>query len=232
MINSSNRFILPLLGALLCTTFSTLSGAQQRGPTASKMYGEVSLQSDYVDKGLTQSNKTISIGAEAGYWFGGQGRIGMHANSVNYVNESATVELAGFGEYRFVFTPNTDLRIRNDLFRYFSDSTRSKVAVLLDQNFFDYHVLLFREDNFEGTKKPRNWFAFHKDWIYSPSLQINTTVGYSMVEDYDNYFDTRAGLTYLTGNVSASVFNTYVSNNSQFGDKADTAFFVAVAAKF
>jgi len=200
--------------------------------TMSKMYGEVSLSSNYVDKGLTQSNKTISVGAGAGYWFGNQGRIGMRANSVNYQGESANVELAGFGEYKFLFTPNADLRIRNDLVRYFSEGIRNKVIVLLDQNFFNYHILALREDNFEGTKTPRNWFAFHKDWIYSPSVQINTTVGYSMVENYNNYFDTRAGLTYLTGNLAISVFNTYVSAANQFNGRADMAYFIVVAAKF
>lgn len=231
-MSNVNRSLFMTFGVLLSTSFSIVSHAQTRGPTASKMYGEVSLQSNYVDRGLSQSNKTISVGAEAGYWFGGQGRIGMHANSVSYVNETATVELAGFGEYKFIFTQNADLRIRNDLIRYFSQDTRNKILVLLDQNFFDYHVLVSREDNFEGTKKPRNWFAFHKDWIYSPSIQFNTTVGYSMVEDFDNYFDTRVGLTYLTGNITASLVNTYVSNSSQFGDEAETAFFVILAAKF
>jgi len=228
----SNRLFLPILGAMLCTTFSTLSEAQQSGSSASKMYGAVSLQNNYVEKGITQSNKTISVGAESGYWFGSQGRIGIHANSVSYLGESATVELAGFGEYKFVFTPNADLRIRNDLVRYFAEGVRNKVVVLIDQNFFTYHVLLSREDNFEGTKKPRNWFAFHKDWIFSPSVQLNTTVGYSMVEDFDNYFDTRAGITYLTGNITASFVNTYVSAASQFAGRADTAFFVVLTAKF
>jgi len=230
-MNLSSRLSLSILGAMLCTTFSTLSEAQS-GSSASKMYGVASLQSNYVEKGITQSNKTISVGAEAGYWFGGQGRIGVHANSVSYLGESATVELAGFGEYKFIFTPNADLRIRNDLVRYFAEGIRNKVVVLIDQNFFTYHVLLSREDNFEGTKRPRNWFAFHKDWIFSPSVQLNTTVGYSMVEDFDNYFDTRAGITYLTGNITASFVNTYVSAASQFAGRADTAFFVVLAAKF
>ncbi|MGZ5278442.1 MAG: hypothetical protein ACXWC9_00770 [Pseudobdellovibrionaceae bacterium] len=216
---------------MLCTTFSTFSEAQSASGS-SKMYGVASLQSNYVEKGLTQSNKTISIGAETGYWFGSQGRIGLHANSVSYLNESATVELAGFGEYKFIFTPNADLRIRNDLVRYFSEDTRNKVVVLIDQNFFTYHVLLSREDNFEGTKRPRNWFAFHKDWTFSPSVQLNTTVGYSMVEDFETYFDTRAAITYLAGNVTASLVNTYVSADSQFAGRAEMAFFVVLAAKF
>jgi uncharacterized protein (TIGR02001 family) len=230
VICSRPRLSIFLLTVVCCLAFGFSQTA--RAQTMSKMYGEVGLSSNYVDKGLTQSNKSISVEAGAGYWFGGQGRIGTYANSVNYTGESANVQLAAFGEYKFIFTPNADLRIRNDLVRYFAEGIRNKVAVLLDQNFFTYHVLLFREDNFEGTKTPRNWFAFNKDWTYSPSVQINATVGYSMVQNYNNYFDTRVGATYLTGNLAVSVFNTYVSAASQFGGRADMAYFLVVAAKF
>ncbi len=233
MITLRSRFILSsaAIGCALALSPSFV-WAQQKPSATSRMYGEVGLMSNYVDKGITQSNKNISVGAGFGYQFGSQGRIGIDAASVNYQNESANVELAGFGEYKFIFTPNADLRIRNDLVRYFSEGIRNKVKVLLDQNFFDYHVLLFREDNFEGTKKPRNWFAFHKDWNFSPSVIFPTTVGYSMVENFDNYFDTRVGVSYLAGNLTASAFHTWVSNSSQFNGQADMAFFIVVAAKF
>lgn len=197
-----------------------------------EMFGEVGLHSNYVDKGLTQSDKTISVITNLGYQLGPQGRIGLNAASVKYQNESANVKLGIFGEYKFIFTPNADLRIRNDLVRYFSEGVRNKVEVLIDQNFFSYHVMLFREDNFEGTKRPRNWFAFHKDWDYSPNIQFNTTVGYSMVEDFNNYIDTRVGATYISGKASFSLVNTYVSSSSQFSGRADTAYFVVINVKF
>jgi uncharacterized protein (TIGR02001 family) len=223
---------LRIIAALSLLFGSSQIWAQQNTAATSRSYGEVSLSTNYIDKGITQSNKTISVGAGYGYQFGNTGRIGVAAASVNYVGESANVELSPFGEFKFVFTPNADLRIRNDLVRYFAEGVRNKVKVLLDQNFFDYHVMLFREDNFEGTKNPRNWFAFHKDWVYSPSVQFPTTVGYSMVEDFNNYFDTRVGVTYLTGNLTVSFVNTYVSSSSQFGGRADTSYALIIAAKF
>jgi uncharacterized protein (TIGR02001 family) len=226
------RFTVKSVGLFIAALIvSSLSLAQQT-PSISKLYGEVSLMSNYVDKGLTQSDAGISVGAGAGYAFGTQGRIGLHAASVNYPGEDANVEVAGFGEFKFVFTPNSDLRLRNDWIRFTPENQRDRVAVLLDQNIFTYHVLLFREDNFEGTKKPRNWFAFNKDWNYSTSIQLNATVGYSMVDGYDNYFDTRVGASYLTGPVTISLVNTYVSEPDQFGNRADMAFFLVVAAKF
>lgn len=206
--------------------------AQQKSSTNMEVFGEVALHSNYVDKGLTQSDKGISVVTNLGYLLGPQGKIGINAASVKYQNESANVKLGVFGEYKFIFTPNADLRVRNDLVRYFSEGVRNKVEVLVDQNLFTYHVILFREDNFEGTKTPRNWFAFHKDWNYSTNIQFDTTFGYSMVENYNNYFDTRIGATYLSGKASFSVFNTYVSSSSQFAGRADIAYFLVVSVKF
>lgn len=223
----------PKTFAALFVSFIAMSAiAQQKPAESARMYGEVGLSSNYVEKGLTQSNKTISVAAATGYQFAGQSRIGLNANSVHYEGENANVELDPFVEFKFTFTPNADLRMRNDMVRYFAEGVRNKVMLLLDQNFFTYHVLLFREDNFEGTKKPRNWFAFNKDWIYTPSIQFNTTAGYTMVENFDNYFDTRVGVTYLTSNITISFVNTYVSNASQFGGRADTAYFLILNAKF
>lgn len=206
--------------------FGGLASAQ------SKMYGEIMVMSNYVDRGITQSNKGPSIGAELGYLFGPQAKIGFEAASVNYPGESANVEMRLLGEYKFLFNANSDLRIRNDFFRYFSESQRNKVMVTLDQNFFTYHILYAYEDNFEGTKSPRSWFAFHHEFAYSPTFVIPVTAGYSMVSGYSNYFDTRAGFAYITPSLEAGVYHTYVSAASEFGGQADMAFLLEVVAKF
>jgi uncharacterized protein (TIGR02001 family) len=205
-----------------------------QAPTISKMYGEIALQTNYVDRGLTQSNKSMSIDAGVGYWFGGQGRIGFNATSVSFVNESANSEIRAFGEYKFVFSGNSDLKLRNDVIRYFSEDKRNNTLITLDQNFFGYHLLFKRDDNFEGTKTHRNWFGFHRDWPLGTSVQLNTTFGYSILEiaGFNNYFDSRVGLSYLTSNLTLSLIGTTTSAPSQFNGTADTFVFFVVAAKF
>lgn len=200
--------------------------------TASKMYGEVGLTNNYVDKGITQSNKNLSFAAGLGYWFGGQGRIGVDATSVKYVSNDATMEIRFLGEYKFIFTPNSNLKIRNDFYRYSPSSQRDKILVGLDQELFTYHVLYSYEDNFEGTKSARSWFAFNHDFPFMTSYLLNATLGYSMVSGYTSYFDTRLGISYATSNINIGIFNTYVSAASEFDGEADMAFFLAFTAKF
>ena len=200
----------------------------------SKMYGEVSIQTNYVDRGITQSNKLMSVSGGGGYWFGGLGRIGFNAASVSYPNETANSEIRGFAEYRFIFSSNSDLRLRNDLIRYYSDNLRNNTLITLAQNFFGYHILYLRDDNFEGTKTHRNWFGFQNDLPLSPRLDLTASIGYSVLEvpGYNNFFDTRIGINYTVSNITASLVNTLTSEASQFNGKAGFMIFLVLAAKF
>jgi hypothetical protein len=116
--------------------------------------------------------------------------------------------------------------------RYFSEDHRNKMLVTLDQDFFGYHFLFSREDNFEGTKNSRNWFGFHRDWPWGTSFQVNLTAGYSMVQNYDAYFDGLLGVSYLMSNVTLSLAGTYVSNSSQFNGQADPFVVFGLEARF
>ncbi len=211
--------------------FSPMAMAQNKDSGVSELLGDLKIMTNYQERGITQSGRNAAIYLDLGYEIGA-GRVGGAAANSQYDYELVSGEARVYGEYKFVFTPNTDLRIRNDLVRYFEESRRSKIVVLLDQNLFSYHVLFQREDNFEGTKKMRNWYGFGKDWILSQSFKINTTVGYSMVENYDNFFDTYVGFTMVGSKLNVTIANTYISKSAQFGGAADPSTFLILDIKF
>lgn len=214
-------------------TFLMLGSSSAALAQSSKMVGEISVMSNQIDKGLSQSKKGPAVDAGFAYLFANQGKIGLNAASVAFENENANVRLGLYGEYKFIFSPTADLKIRNDWVRYFSQGQRNKTIISLDQNFSGWHIIALREDNFEGTKEARNWFGLHTDWPMG-GFALNTTVGYSQVaQPYQNYFDTRVGLTYTTSNLAITLGNTYVSKASQFsGGIADTAFFLILSVNF
>lgn len=222
----------PRLGLILgqILGISSLAYAQSNSG-ASELVGSIKIMSNYVDHGITQSNKGPSLLLQTGYEIGA-GRIGVRAANVKYEDESVSIEGAVYGDYKFVFTSNTDLTVKNDLIRYYSDATRSKIKVELDLNLFSYHVRFMREDNFEGTKKVRDWYGFGKDWVLSQSFKLNTTVGYSMVENYDNFFDTYVGITYFAAKLSGTIANTYINKSSQFNGHGNPATFLILDIKF
>lgn len=231
VISSKTKFV--LCASLFLVLFQCTFKRAHAQAQSSRLYGGVGLTTNYVYRGLTHSKKSPSMNAALGYAFGNNGRIGFEGASVSYLDENANLEVRLLTDYKFVFTQATDLQFRLDWVRYFPEGIRDKVIVTLDQNLWGYHILASREDNFEGTKNPRNWFGLHKDWAYTQSIQFNTTFGYSMPTGYNSYFDTRVAATYLFSNTfTIALVNTYVSAASQFAGRGDTAFFLTLDAKF
>jgi uncharacterized protein (TIGR02001 family) len=206
--------------------------AQEGG---SRVYGDIALTSNYVEKGLTQTDKNPAVLAGFGYWFGNQGRIGVQASNVKYQNFDSTVRADVFGEYKFIFTANADLKLKTSYSQYSPAAGRNNLLTGLDQNFFSYHFLLEHDDNFEGTKSRRDWLAFHKDWNLAAPYMVSVTVGYSMLQQagLKNYFDTRVGISYVGSKFFAGLFHCYNSQASQFPNgQGDMAFLIELGVHF
>jgi uncharacterized protein (TIGR02001 family) len=217
-----------------CLFFLLLFGLQQNAYSQSRIYGEMTLETNYVDKGLSQSEQKPAFETGLGYMFNSQGRIGFQAASVSYANESVNLEMRLLGEYRFIFNSSFDLRVREDITNYSASGQRNNMIMTFDFGAYGYHTLISQENNFEGTKTQRTWLGFHKDWLMGGG-SVGTTVGYSLINSssgYTSYFDTRLGYTYNFTNTSLSLYNTYNSGASQFGGRGDLSFFAAIQVKF
>ncbi len=234
-MNAKTKFIFfssLVLLVIQCSFKSVHAQDKSAAIAPSGLKGQVGLTSNYIDRGITQSANGVSMNTSLYYRFGDLGKLGLGAASVKYRNESATVETRLFGEFKFIFTPNSDLLIRNDLLRYFSEDRRNKVSFTLDQNFFSYHILFSREDNFEGTSNKRNWFAFQKEWNLWADFPIDSHLGYSMVEGYDSYFDLMAAIQYKITDFKVALGISYVSSSTQFNGAADPSGFFKLNAEF
>ncbi len=214
--------------------FFLLFGLQQNAYSQARVYGEMTLETNYVEKGLTQSEQKPAFETGVGYMFNSQGKVGFQAASVSYANESVNLEMRLLGEYKFIFNSSFDLRIREDVTNYSASGQRNNMIMTLDFGAYTYHTLVSQENNFEGTKTQRTWLGFHKDWLMGGGV-VGATVGYSMLNTnsgYTSYFDTRLGYTYNFTNTSLSLYNTYNSGASQFNGRGDLAFFAALQVKF
>jgi hypothetical protein len=230
MIREMNRLL--CIFTFLFSNFAIAQGQATNTSNMSRMYGEIALTNNYVDRGLTQSDKAASVYAGAGYWFGNNGRIAFGANSVNYAAEDANVEIRLLGEFKFNFSALTSLKIRNDFVRYFPADKRNRIEMSLDLDVGGNHLIVLRDDNFDGTGRVRTWYAFHRNWVMGTSTSVDTTAGYSTIPTYSSFFDTRLGLNYVSSNMTYTVAKTYVSAASQFNGRAEMMFFAIIAAKF
>jgi hypothetical protein len=230
MIRGMNRIVF-FITAFLGSMAWAQSNSSNPG-NISRMYGEIAITNNYIDKGITQSDKGASIYAGAGYWFGGNGRIAFQANSVKFPSEDANVETRFLAEFKFNFTQLTNLRLRNDFVRYFPVASRDSIEMSLDLDVGGMHFIVLRDDNFENTKLARTWYAFSKNWPLNVNWSADTAVGYSIIPGYSSFFDTRLAANYLKGNMTYSLGGTWVSSASQFNGQADLMAFLNIAAKF
>jgi uncharacterized protein (TIGR02001 family) len=227
-----SKLIFAFFTFLSASAFAQAPASQPLGP---RIYGDITITSDYNEKGLTQTDHNPAVIAGFGYWFGQAGRIGVQAGNVKYQDFDSTVRGDLFAEYKFFFSQNADLKVKTSYSYYSPSAGRNNLLTGLDLNLFTYHFLYEHDDNFEGTKTRRDWLAFHKDFALGTSFQFNLTVGYSMVQSstLQNFYDTRDGVSYLSGNFYAGLFNCYNSKSSQFPHgEGDMAFIVEAGVRF
>jgi uncharacterized protein (TIGR02001 family) len=211
--------------------------AQQKSNVKSdgkKIYGEANVVSNYVENGVSQSNKSWAIQSGFGYKMGTQARVGLWGSSVNYPGGSESVNLRPYFDVIIEFTPNSSAILKYELNRYFSSSNRDGAIFSLDLNIFNYHVLAHTNDNWEGTGNSSSRFGFQKEFPLAWSLILSAAAGYNQIsaEGYNNYFDTRLGLGYKMGDGIFELVNTYNSSASQFNGRGDLAFFILLGVRF
>lgn len=201
---------------------------------APQLFGEVTLTTNYVDKGITQTEKDPAIQTGLGYGFGKTAKLGFWASNVRYPDESAHLNLKFFGAYKFIFNSNWDLSFRYDLSKYYKSASRNGSIVSLDFNIYTYHVMVEKNDNWEGTLSESTWYGLGKDFNISGNWVLETKLGNSMVtaSGYSSYFDVRTGIDYKLSDFVAAVVATYASNSSQFNGRADFFYFFEIKAKF
>ncbi|MFN7823927.1 MAG: hypothetical protein ACK5P6_01050 [Pseudobdellovibrionaceae bacterium] len=219
--------------------FSTqITKAQTAGSSAGSggatSYAKINLSTNNVEKGLTQTQGDPAFQTELGNKFGEQGLLALKASNVAYENFDSHLLVRGIGSYKFLFSANADLRVKLEYNKYFKAAGRDGYNFGIDLGLFGYRFLLETENNFEGSKTERTWFAFQREFSLPWSLWLDFTAGYSQLkaDGLNAYFDTRSALTYKGLPMNLALVNTFNSQSSQFGKQGDIAFFLEASIAF
>lgn len=216
-----------------CKRSHAQSSDKGGGLEPQKIFGEVNLLSNYVEKGLTQSDEKFSVQATLGYrWV--YFKAGMQGSSVTFPGNQENVNLKAFASYQFIWTQNADMTFRYDYSKYFASAQRDGNIFGFDINLFTYHMLIEKMDNWQGTKTNANYFGFRKDRPIPWNLIWDFSVGYTMlsVDGYNNYFDVKTGISYKYKEIGYSLNATYTSAASQLNGAGDLFGYVGLHARF
>jgi len=235
------KFTLKLSMLVSSVVFSISSFAQvedtKKDIPSFKMSGDVSLLSNYVEHGLTQTNKDPSLQAAFGFNFGPQFKLGLWGSNVNF-DSTEHFLLKLNAELKILISTTTDFKVGYNNNRYFKTVTRDGGTTYVLATSHGYRIRYENDSNWEGSEYPAAHYSFGKAYDLSPTWKWDNEAGYNMIVDVDNianYFDLRTSFLYkgVGSNVVYQFTATGTSAPSQFTNgQGDVSVHIGASTSF
>lgn len=223
-----------LLWVLLAVGFTGVVRAQTNAPPTFKMDGEASLMTNYVEYGISQTNKDPAL--QGAFWFnwGPQFRLGLWGSNVHYSGEDSHFLLKLNADLKIVFSPNANVIFRFSDNHYFKPGTHNGNTIGLHFQIFDYKVIYEQLSNFLGTETTATYFAFGTYWNVFQTWKWDNQVGYMQTTSstLNNYFDLRSFIGTKPSAILYQIGGTYNSAANQFNGLGDLAIILMATVGF
>lgn len=229
------KFALFFSGVLI--SLSASAQKETRGEVPSfKMNGTVALLSNFVEHGLTQTNKDPTLQGAFGFNFGPQFRMGVWGSNVNYestehfllkINAELKVQLSSESDFKLGYNSN----------RYFKSDLRNGSTTYLQLSVHGFRIRHETTGNWEGTDQKAKYYSFGKAFELSQSWIWDNEVGYTMVTDVIdivNFFDARTSFQYTSSmnNITYQLTATGTSEARQFYGRGDVFVLAGASTTF
>jgi uncharacterized protein (TIGR02001 family) len=209
----------------LFIAFSAKAQQLPKEVSSSKIAGDAELMSNFVERGVSQSDRDPAL--NAGFWFnfGPQFRAGIGGVNVGYEGSESRFRLMYNADIKISFSDRTDLIIYFGNHNYFKPESRNGWLYGLNLRLFEvWKISYVTLTNWEGTGKPVNYFAGTYEYSLSERWKMPTQLGYSTIseiENYNSYFDLRTGAHFQqNGSLRYKIDLTYNSSAAQFNQRA------------
>lgn len=162
--------------------------------TVAKPYAEITVATDILEWGISQTEQGMGIKAGFGYQWD-QFKLGVSGSNVSFPNSEDSSNIRMNAAYKFPMTENVDLTITVTFNNYFKSASRNGEFKTADLRMFDYHVKYNAQDNFEGTGYQKIRYSFGKDFnsFYKGTI-LALEAGYNDTQgsDLKNFVDLSA----------------------------------------
>jgi uncharacterized protein (TIGR02001 family) len=199
-----------------------------------KMTGDVALLSNFVEHGLTQTNKDPSLQGAFSFNFGPQFKMGVWGSNVNYQStEHFLLKLNA--ELRIQITATTEVKLGYFDNKYFKTTTRDGNTLYLAINTHGYRIRYESNSNWEGTDSASTYYALEKDFDINTDWKWGFGGGYTMQNStaFSNYFDGRGSLYYKgSSNILYQLSLTGTSSATQFNGQGDFFPYLGASTSF
>lgn len=220
------------IATLLLGVITAQAHAQSSASTF-HMDSQVSLMSNLVEYGVTQTKKDPALKGDFWFNFGPQFRLGVTGNNVSYEDSTSHFLLRANAELRIVFSPNSDLAIRYSEHRYFAPEDRNGNVFGAHLRLWDAGVHYEQLSNFMGLESATA-FSLSKSWDVFSTWRWENVIGYvtpnsdirSSFFYYETYLGTKpAAIYYQLG-------ATYNSSSGNYPGAADPMLVLKASVSF
>lgn len=194
---------------------------------AGKTLIEAQIATNWVERGITQTESSPAIHAALGYRWP-QFKVGVWGSNYRVSPGEDNVNLRIFGAYKFIITSNLDITARADLSNYFSAGRANGNIMSVDFNAYTYHVDLEQVDNWEGTQDKLMRFAFRKEFILGTSWIWGLRMGYNSpsASTVVGYLDFHTSFGYKLQDMRIDLAASLTTNVEQLAGRGKPAVYI------
>lgn len=214
--------------------FSQDQNASQTKPTF-RMSGKANLTSNFVEKGLTQTDADPGLQADFWFNFGSQFRMGLWAANVSYENNSGThFWLKLNADIKIDFSNTSNLIIKYSDNHYFKSNNRDGNTIGIHLDFSGYKILYEIDNNWQGTEDGATYAGIGKDFPIWTNWIWSNQFGYTIpeAEGVKAFFDIRSGLGKKLKDIFAMGTLTFSDAKGSFKKQGELAAFVSVSVEY
>lgn len=239
MNNKFTYHLIIKIALLFSGTFFCLSSFAQEDSKSDvpsfKMNGEVALLTNYVEHGLTQTDKDPSLQAAFGFNFGPQFKLGVWGSNVNF-DSTEHFLLKINAELKVQISTKTDFKLGYYKNQYFKTDTRNGNTTYLVITSHGYRIRYESNSNWEGSDAGSTYYSFGTAFDLSQNWKWDNEVGYTMIQDVpnmENYFDLRTSFQYKgSSNILYQITATGTSTAAQFNGQGDVFVLLGASTSF
>jgi hypothetical protein len=229
--------ILSLFSVILI--FASVSTAQTSSSTSTqptyRLAGTATLASNFVEKGLTQTNGDPGIQTDFWFNFGSQFRMGLWGANVRYEDTPTThFWLKANADVKVDFSQNAKMNIIYTENKFYKNNNRSGNIVGLHFDFWGWKIIYDMNSAWENTGKKSTYAGAGKDSIiWGDYIWLNEG-GYTMPEGdgVTSFFDLRTGLAKKAKDILLKAEVTFSTATGDFKDQGALAFIFSASVSF
>ncbi|UWX03704.1 hypothetical protein H1235_13065 [Pseudoxanthomonas sp. NC8] len=217
---------LSLAAALVLSALPFAASAQEAEEESSPFTWSIAAVSDYVWRGVSQSDEDPTGQAGVTYSHDSGFYVGTWASGVDFGSGKPDFEVDGFIGYNTDFSESVNFDVMVNRYMYPDAGGLNFNELITKTTFIDtYALTVAYSDDYAGTDEDAWYFNAGGSWELPHEFGLSAGVGYNLTDDAlgDDYVDWNIGVNRSWGMVTAalSYVGTDGSGKDIYGDWAD-----------